>query len=317
MEDHLAQPPLERGRLPSDPVRTPAGRASSAPAATSSGGERHHRERPDRHGQPDRVLEGLAAYARHPLLRCVGIDRTYYAPLPADAFAEYAAVVPPDFRFLVKAEEVLTIARFPQHPRYGDLQGEENPRFLGRGVREPRGRGARSRGAGRQAGSAGLPVPAAGAVRSRRLRRAAPRLPDPAAAGAALRRRDPHAGVADGIVRPGAGRRRRGALPDGPPVDAVAGAAGGAERGCERAGPGRALDVGGSRRYAAARERYAPFDRVVDPDPASLAAIAALCRETTEDGRPTYVSINNKAEGSAPCPRCAWPARSCAAELTD
>src|SRR5262245_5048315 len=42
---------------------------------------------------------GLAAYAQHPLLRAVGIDRTYYAPLPAADFAAYAAVVPDDFRF--------------------------------------------------------------------------------------------------------------------------------------------------------------------------------------------------------------------------
>jgi uncharacterized protein YecE (DUF72 family) len=27
---------------------------------------------------------GLAAYARHPLLRTVGLDRTFYAPIAAD-----------------------------------------------------------------------------------------------------------------------------------------------------------------------------------------------------------------------------------------
>src|SRR5512137_2496942 len=27
--------------------------------------------------------DGLLAYARHPLLRAVGVDRTFYAPLPA------------------------------------------------------------------------------------------------------------------------------------------------------------------------------------------------------------------------------------------
>ena len=34
---------------------------------------------------------GLAAYAVNPLLRAVGIDRTYYAPITAEAFAEYRA----------------------------------------------------------------------------------------------------------------------------------------------------------------------------------------------------------------------------------
>ena len=46
---------------------------------------------------------GLAAYAEHPLLRTVCIDRTFYAPLAVADFAAYAAVVPDDFRFMVKA----------------------------------------------------------------------------------------------------------------------------------------------------------------------------------------------------------------------
>src|SRR4051794_14700912 len=46
--------------------------------------------------------EGLAAYARHPLLRGVGIDRTHYTPVEARDLAVYAAAVPEGFRFLVK-----------------------------------------------------------------------------------------------------------------------------------------------------------------------------------------------------------------------
>ena len=38
--------------------------------------------------------EGLGAYAHHPVLRTVGIDRTFYAPVPATTFAEYAQQVP-------------------------------------------------------------------------------------------------------------------------------------------------------------------------------------------------------------------------------
>src|SRR5690606_35890065 len=34
--------------------------------------------------------EGLSAYAQHPLLRAVGIDRSYYAPPRRDEFAAYA-----------------------------------------------------------------------------------------------------------------------------------------------------------------------------------------------------------------------------------
>src|SRR5262249_40602829 len=54
---------------------------------------------------------GLAAYAQHPLLRAVGIDRTYYAPLSVAEFSRYADVVPAAFRFLVKAHEACTIVR--------------------------------------------------------------------------------------------------------------------------------------------------------------------------------------------------------------
>ncbi|MGI4985850.1 MAG: DUF72 domain-containing protein, partial [Janthinobacterium lividum] len=46
---------------------------------------------------------GLAAYAASPLLRCVGIDRSFYAPLTADEYAHYAGQVADDFRFVVKA----------------------------------------------------------------------------------------------------------------------------------------------------------------------------------------------------------------------
>jgi len=51
---------------------------------------------------------GLAAYGRHPLLRAVGVDRTFYGSVEADVFRAYAAQVPSDFRFLVKAQDVCT-----------------------------------------------------------------------------------------------------------------------------------------------------------------------------------------------------------------
>src|SRR5262245_5955808 len=70
------------------------------------------------------------AYAKHPLLRAVGIDRTYYAPISADQFAAYAAQVPDGFRFLVKAHELCTIPRFGPQNRYNAAPGEPNPQFL-------------------------------------------------------------------------------------------------------------------------------------------------------------------------------------------
>lgn len=74
--------------------------------------------------------EGLSAYARHPLLGAVGVDRTHYAPVDEAQFAEWANAVPDDFRFLVKAHDELTLRVFPRHPRYGERKGTRNERFL-------------------------------------------------------------------------------------------------------------------------------------------------------------------------------------------
>lgn len=76
------------------------------------------------------VHEGLAAYATHPLFRTVGVDRTWYRPIPAAEFSSMQAEVPGDFSFLVKAHEEVTMARFPRHARYGARAGQLNPRFL-------------------------------------------------------------------------------------------------------------------------------------------------------------------------------------------
>jgi uncharacterized protein YecE (DUF72 family) len=52
--------------------------------------------------------------------------------------------------------------------------------------------------------------------------------------------------------------------------------------------------------YEAARERYQPFDRIVDEDPQARRAIARLCLRAAGGGQRSFVIINNKAEGSAP-----------------
>jgi uncharacterized protein YecE (DUF72 family) len=62
------------------------------------------------YGVPKLARHGLAAYARHPLLRAVNLDSPFYkVPVP-EQIAAYAAAVPEDFRFLVKAYSGLTAA---------------------------------------------------------------------------------------------------------------------------------------------------------------------------------------------------------------
>lgn len=71
--------------------------------------------------------EGLHAYGQHALLRTVGIDRAFYAPLPATEFARYAGQVPEHFRFLVKAPSVFVTPRLRDGRGY---PGGDNPNFL-------------------------------------------------------------------------------------------------------------------------------------------------------------------------------------------
>lgn len=76
------------------------------------------------------VAGGLQAYAAHPLFRTVGIDRSHYAPLDAQTLEAYAADLPPGFRAVSKVWDEITTCVFPAHPRFGARASEENPSFL-------------------------------------------------------------------------------------------------------------------------------------------------------------------------------------------
>ena len=52
--------------------------------------------------------------------------------------------------------------------------------------------------------------------------------------------------------------------------------------------------------YESAKAQYAPFDRLQDPDPTTRAHLARVITGTCGAGQNAYVTINNKAEGSAP-----------------
>jgi uncharacterized protein YecE (DUF72 family) len=69
--------------------------------------------------------EGLRDYARHPLLRTVGIDRTYYAPVTSEEWQRYASQLPSDFVCCIKAPATITSYTIPGGP-----VPEPNPDFL-------------------------------------------------------------------------------------------------------------------------------------------------------------------------------------------
>jgi len=74
----------------------------------------------------DLAREGLREYARHPLLTTVGIDRSYYAPIPLSDLVAYADQLPEDFKCCIKAPASVTgLTTGPPSGR-----PEPNPDFL-------------------------------------------------------------------------------------------------------------------------------------------------------------------------------------------
>jgi hypothetical protein len=53
-------------------------------------------------------------------------------------------------------------------------------------------------------------------------------------------------------------------------------------------------------RYAQARDQWAPFDRLQAPDLPTRTGLARVIKGTLDGGHRAFVTINNKAEGSAP-----------------
>ena len=246
---------------------------------------------------------GLAAYARHPLLRAVGIDRTYYAPIDAETFASYAGQVPADFRFLVKAHEVCTLARFPNNGRYGTRRGTRNPVFLDPDYAADVVVGPALDGLGDKAGPilfqfppqdfAALGGPDAFIDRLHGFLAALPAGPLYAVEirnHAVLTARYAAALAAAGVCH------CFNAHPSMPDVRAQV------EVVAAGTAPAMVARWMLQRRFAydEARAAYQPFDRIVDDDPETREALALLCRDAARAGTPAFVIINNKAEGSAP-----------------
>ena len=247
--------------------------------------------------------EGLPAYARHPLLRTVGVDRTFYGPVPVETFRAWAQAVPDDFRFLVKAHEALTLARFPFHERYGARRGEENPTFLDPAYARDAVVAPMVEGLGAKAGPLIFQFPPqdvqalGGPSRfADRLHAFLAALPAGPIYAVELRNRELYTSdVADVLEDVGA-IPVLAAWGNLPPLPQQAWRL--------RAQAASALvvrwmlppDLG----YDEARELYFPFDRLVNENPTVRADIADLAVEAISQGRPAYVSINNKAEGSAP-----------------
>lgn len=244
--------------------------------------------------------EGLAVYARHPLLRAVGIDRTYYAPITAEAYAAYAEAVPEGFRFLVKAHEDVTLCHFPDRPRYGERRGRANRRYLDAAYASAEVVAPFAEGLGEKAGAlvfqfAPQDLGSAGSFAAA-LYGFLSALPRGPTYGVEIRNRSllgqPYA---EALRAAGACHclNIHPTMPDLPTQARLAW--------IDRA-PALVLRwiVRPGLSYEAAKGRYRPFDRLVDEDPRTRAAVALFALEAAGRGVPALITVNNLAEGCAP-----------------
>ena len=250
----------------------------------------------------ERVLAraGLSAYAQHPLLRCVGVDRTFYAPLPAAELRHYAEQVPPDFRFVIKAPMLCTATSMRSEPGAHPVP---NPRFLDAAFAADRFIAPCLEGLGARLGVLVFQFPPLGRALTRRPEAFAEQLQAflcalPAGPRYAVELRD-HALVCatylEALKASGA-HHCLGLHPRMPVASEQA-----RETGLDHAGPLIVRwNLHAGLAYAEARARYAPFTRLVDEDIPNRVSLARLCLAASARGDPVFVIANNKAEGSAP-----------------
>jgi uncharacterized protein YecE (DUF72 family) len=241
---------------------------------------------------------GLAAYAAHPLLRTVSLDRGFYRPVELEQLHTYAAAVPGRFRFLVKADRALTSPLDPAE----DAKRAPNPRFLDTRYADELV-GTIVEGLGRKLGGLILqfpPIPpnlVGGRDRFlERLTRFLASLPKTCLYAVELRT---PAFLCERYAE----------------VLETTGAAHCYNVHPSMASLGRQLSVvrlfqqpalvvrwmlGHSQAYQEAKRRYDPFDRIVDEDSSTRELIARTVLDASLAERPAYVIANNKAEGCAP-----------------
>jgi uncharacterized protein YecE (DUF72 family) len=253
--------------------------------------------------------EGLRAYAQHPLLRTVSLDRAFYRPLTVSQYAAYAAQVPDDFRFVVKAPSLIADA---------SLRGDDgkslshNALFLDPDTTLREFLRPALEGLGHKLGALVFQLSPLPGLMLATIDQQIAKLDALLAALPDLRLAAPDAVVAVEVrnrewLTPAFTavlKRHRATYCLGlhakmPPI-------------AEQLPILRALWPGplvcrwnlhmrhGAFGYESAREEYAPFDKLVDPDPETRQQLARVIAGTVAHGVLAYVTLNNKAEGSAP-----------------
>ncbi len=268
-----------------------------------------------RHGRPETetrlAKHGLAAYASHPLFRTVSLDRTFYAPISADAFAAYAAQVPDDFRFVVKAPQAFTdpVIRRPG----SGMASRDNRSFLDSAAAIETFVRPALTGLGIKTGPLVFQFPPLGRRFTKDVRNTAGQvaaflaaLPQGAPVDGrqpiyAVEVRDPELACETfaSAIREAGGVPCLAVHARMPPVAEQIAAFGLDTAGCTLPVVAR-WNLHAGRQYEEAKADYFPFDTLVEEDLPSRLALASLARLAAKLAREVYITINNKAEGSAP-----------------
>lgn len=247
------------------------------------------------------LRDSLGEYAMHPLMRTVGIDRGYYAPVPRDELAAYARQLPDDFRAAIKVWQRITMPGFPRHPRYGAKAGEPNPDFLNPDLFADAVHAPAKFSFARHMGPWILEVapspfrmePTWFCEKLGAFLREAPR--DFPFAVEVRDRRLLGPAYARTLVEHGASHvfnywSRMPDLGSQMRVDGLLQ--------CPMVVTRLLLPPG--QRYDDLKKAYAPFDRLVAPQPQMRREVVRLVRAALERDADCYVLVNNKAEGSSP-----------------
>ncbi|TDP74396.1 DUF72 domain-containing protein [Roseateles toxinivorans] len=261
------------------------------------------------HGESLLSRQGLQVYARHPLMRTVSIDRNFYRALTAAQYERYAAQVPDDFRFVVKAPSLVSDAQV----RDEDGRGQQlNTAFLDPVLAVQEFVQPALEGLGAKIGALVFQLsplaPQQLANMPEVLQKldamlaALPSLQPLAPDGViAVEVRDPaflSAAFADLLKRHGA-TYCLGVHPKLGDLELQL-------KVLRRLWPGPLVCRWnlnarfGPFGYEEAQKRYGLFDQILDPDPATHALLSRVVRATVEAGHKAYVCISNHAEGCAP-----------------
>jgi uncharacterized protein YecE (DUF72 family) len=253
-------------------------------------------------GEPSPAMlarEGLREYARYPLFRTVGIDRSYYAPVPVEDYRRYADQLPDEFLACIKAPQSVT-ARV-HYASGGAAAANEtfmSPERLCDDLLEPLDRAFDGHAGPIILEFAPTPrtMPAEPRRFAERLDRLLAALPRRFRYAVELRDRELLTTEYGRVLAShGAGHVYNywTAMPmpltqtDVVPVEDM---------------PFlvvRLLLRPGTL-YEDQRKEFRPFNRLVAPDPRMREDVVTLVRRAAELGREGYVIVNNKAEGSSP-----------------